>query len=562
MANENGANVARGEWTVRSLTDARGAFNGVRWWAQRLAKRLASLGCGGTVAFPEGVGGEAAERRLEALRAAAARVAAGGEFGKAECHVWGKLGFDAAYRGVGGRSPAVEVDGVRQERMVAFAKALCEEAGEEWAVVWEGVDCLQSVEGGKWEGDAGEVWWLEKKKGVDEMTPNPVAGNRESVEKESSRCEAWVRRSGRVVVVRAKVEDWFAPEGVFRFAWISLRKRRGCGAMEMALRWARKDGEGGMIAERVLVASGATMEEVTEAVAGVPGATCREVHVGEEVKGDGRWLEEVFGERPEGEEDGEWRLAEAGYVEPPCPSVFGRHDRYWPVRAEEEASPAEGAENAEGERCQEGHEGAEAPDGGVSKIRAVTLLQWMGPRSWTNKAEERRVPDRVEEVLRSGHHAWFRVATGEGVPSSRCWMVFNAPGEWAYWRQFGVTRVLDICPDGCRGYWSGDGKHWWKVEACPPRGKRVRVDNAKAAYQAACGEMPWEVPFFDRSDKNRVRLERMYAYVVSVLERRGMDTTTLNRRLERAATAVGFSQWATRGMLYGGRFEWRKGEMW
>lgn len=198
-----------------------------------------------------------------------------------------------------------------------------------------------------------------------------------------------------------------------------------------------------------------------------------------------------------------------------------------------------------------------------SAIRALSLLQWMGPRSWADQAEERRVPERVEKMLRDGHHAWFRVATGEGVPTSRCWMVFNEPGEWNYWRRYGVTRVLDVCPEGCRGYWSADGKQWWQVEACAPRGKRVHVWNAKAAYRAACGEMPWEVPFFDRSDRNRQRLEKMYAYMACVLGREGLDEAGVARRLETAATAKsGFSRWANRGMLYGGRFKWEKGEMW
>ena len=198
-----------------------------------------------------------------------------------------------------------------------------------------------------------------------------------------------------------------------------------------------------------------------------------------------------------------------------------------------------------------------------SAIRAVSLLQWMGPRSWADKAEERRVPERFEKVLREGHHAWFRVATGEGVPTSRCWMVFNEPGAWEYWRKYGVTRVLDVSEEGCRGFWSVDGRQWWKVEACAPRGKRVHVWNAKAAYRAACGEMPWEVPFFDRSDRNRERLEKMYAYMAGVLGREGLDEATVVRRVERTMDAPsGFSRWANRGMLYGGRFQWEKGEMW
>ena len=126
---------------------------------------------------------------------------------------------------------------------------------------------------------------------------------------------------------------------------------------------------------------------------------------------------------------------------------------------------------------------------------------------------------------------------------------------WAYWRKFGVTRVLDVCPEGCRGYWSENGKQWWQVEACAPRGKRVRVAHVKAAYRAACGEMPWEVPFFDGSEKNLARLAKMYDYVMRVLSRGNMDEETVDRRLERAATARGFNRFANRGLLYGGFFQ-------
>ena len=206
-------------------------------------------------------------------------------------------------------------------------------------------------------------------------------GTREPAEQESRRCEEWVRRKGRVVVVRVRVEDWFAPEGVFRFAWISLRQRRGCGAMEMALRWNRKDGEDGTVAERALVVGGMSVAEVAGEVSGVPGAVCREVQVGEEITGDGRWLEEVFGERPEGEGAGEWALEEAGYVEPPRPSVFGRHDRYFPIREREECSPGtcrDGGGETSSDRERKG-QGSEAGSAGMaSKIQAVTLSQWMG----------------------------------------------------------------------------------------------------------------------------------------------------------------------------------------
>ena len=149
------------------------------------------------------------------------------------------------------------------------------------------------------------------------------------------------------------------------------------------------------------------------------------------------------------------------------------------------------------------------------------------------------------------------------MSTSRCWMVFNEPGAWEYWQKYGMTRVLDVSEEGCCGYWSVNGRQWWKVEACAPREKRVHVWNAKAAYRAACGEMPWEVPFFDRSDRNRERLEKMYAYMAGVLGREGLDEARVERRLDTAATAQsGFSRWANRGMLYGGRFKWEKGEAW
>ena len=541
-AEQLGAAAQQG-WTIRNLSESQGAYNGVRWWARRAQKAFGAFEAGGVLAFQERSDKTQERERAETLREAARRVAETfGEFREARCFIGRGLALVDAYRGVGASSPVLLVDGVAKDRLADFAKAVCASAGEQGVVVW-------SSEGG-------ELWWVEKHKGVEEVRPKPVDENREAIEKESRKCEEWVRRSGRVVVARARVEDWFAPEGVFRFAWISLFKRRGCGAMEMALRWKRKDGEDGTVAERVLVVSGASVDDVVAEVAGVPGAVCREVQVGEEVKGDGRWLEEVFGERPEGESNGEWVLEEAGHVEPPRPSVFGRHDRYFPIR-ERGKTCVLPKEETEAKR-----EPAIPATAMKPKIRAVSLLQWMGPRAWTNKAEELRVPGEIEKALRSGHYAWFRVDTGEGVPTSRCWMVFNAPGEWGYWKQYGVTRVLDVCPEGCRGYWSWNGKSWWKVEACAPRGKGVRVWDAKAAYWAACGQMPWDVPFFDGSGGNRIRMERMYGYVRSVLERDGMDEAQVDRRLERAATAVGFNRWATRGMLYGGRFEWGKGEMW
>ena len=367
MANENGADMAENEWMIRSLTNARGAYNGVRWWAQRAQKAFGACGAAGVLAFQERPDKTKEGERAEALVEAARRIAeTSGEFGEARCCVGRGLALAEAYRGVGAPSPVLLVDGVSKDQLVHFAKAVCASADEDGAVVW-------SAEGG-------ELWWVEKKKGVEDTKAKSVDGNRESTKKESMRCEAWVRRPGRIVVARVRVEDWFAPEGVFRLARISLQQRRGCGAMEMALCWKRMDGEGGTVAERVLVVTGASVEEVAKAVSGVPGATCREVRVGEEVKGDGRWLEEAFGERPAGEDDEEWVLAEAGYVEPPRPSVFGRHDRYFPLRTREEASPAEDAGNAEGEKNKKGHEEAEAREGGAPKIRAVTLLQWMGTR--------------------------------------------------------------------------------------------------------------------------------------------------------------------------------------
>ena len=241
-----------------------------------------------------------------------------------------------AYRGVGSLSPVLSAEGVAPEKWVDFAKAVCAAAKEPQALVHAA--------------GSGELWWMERaeesakaprgksaKERVEEDAE--TAAMRECMDKKSQHFEEWVRHAGTLVVARVRVEDWFAPEGVFRFAWISLRQRRGCGAMEMALRWKRKDGEDGTVAERALVVGGASVAEVAGEVSGVPGAVCREVQVGEEAKGAGHWLEEVFGERPEGEGDGEWALEEAGYVEPPRPSVFGRHDRYFPIREREECSP-------------------------------------------------------------------------------------------------------------------------------------------------------------------------------------------------------------------------------
>lgn len=65
------------------------------------------------------------------------------------------------------------------------------------------------------------------------------------------------------------------------------------------------------------------------------------------------------------------------------------------------------------------------------------------------------------------------------------------------------------------------------------------------------------------SEKNRDRLEKMFAYMAGVLGRAGQDDATVSRRLDTAATAKsGFRRWANRGMLYGGRFLWETGEVW
>jgi hypothetical protein len=207
-------------------------------------------------------------------------------------------------------------------------------------------------------------------------------------------------------------------------------------------------------------------------------------------------------------------------------------------------------------------EGQKVETGLAGKVRGVALLQWTGPRAWADRGEEGRVPERLEKALRDGHFAWFRVGTGEGVPTSRCWMVFNAGENPAYWGKYGVTRVVCVGREGVRGYWSEDGKRWWRVEECGREGKAVRVECAGKAYRAACGAMPWEVPFFDGSGRNRERLERMYGYVAEVLGRGGMAESEVDRRLERAEVAVGFNRWAARGRLYGGRFKWEKGEVW
>ena len=468
------------DWNVRDLTREKGAYNGTRWWAHGALKALGAFGESSVVVFPEASGADAAER-MESLKAAANWTAATfSEFGTKGCRVGRGLEVSPAYRGVGSLSPVLSAEGVAPEKWVDFAKAVCAAAKEPQALVHAA--------------GSGELWWMERaeesakaprgksaKERVEEDAE--TAAMRKYMDKESRRFEEWVRHAGTVVVARVRVEDWFAPEGVFRCAWIKARKEHGAAGMEFALRWERKGTDkAGTFVERTLVVTGASLPVVEELVASVPGAVCREVQVPAEGKGDGRWLEEVFGEGPAGASGGEWVLAEAGYVEPPRPSVFGRHDRYFPIRERGET----GAQEEKG-RAEVRVDAATPVVPMASKIRAVSLLQWMGPKTWANKAEEKRVPDGLERVLRDGHFPWFRVATGEGIPISRYWMVFNAPGAWEHWRQYGVTRILDVCPEGCRGYWSGDGKQWWRVEACAPAGKPVRVENAKAAYRAACG---------------------------------------------------------------------------
>ncbi len=541
---EKPAPAPKQEWTVRDLTREPGAYNGVRWWAEWALDVLGGIAPSGAVLFPERRDVAEKVRRRVLLDVAVGVAPLFGAKPK-DCQVVRIEDLPTAYRGVGALSPVLLAEGVAPEKWVDFAKAVCAAAKEEKAVVYPGGD--------------GALWWLERCRGEEECG-NPKVGEgeekemkmadcSESVVRESLQCEEWFRNAGRVVLARVRVEDWNAPEGVFRSDLLKVKKQQGCAGMVFVLRWERKGagaGEAEVIVERALAVSGLTVEEVRDLVADVPGVVCREVEVAAAGAENERWLEEVFGERPEGKTDGEWVLAEAGYVEPPRPSVFGWHDRYLPIRGKTR-----------------GREESDVVVPMASKVHAVSLLQWMGPRSWADQTEERRVPERFEKVLREGHHAWFRVATGEGVPTSRCWMVFNEPGEWNYWRRYGVTRVLDVCPEGCRGYWSADGKQWWQVEACAPRGKRVHVRNAKAAYRAACGEMPWEVPFFDGSEKNRERLERMYAHMAGVLDRAGLEDATVSRRMETAATSrSGFSRWANRGMLYGGRFGWEKGEVW
>ena len=319
-------------WNVRDLTREKGAYNGTRWWAQRARKAFGEFAPSGGVAFPEAGGADAAER-MESLKAAAERVASTfAVFGAKGCRVGRGLDLASAYRGVGALSPVLSADGVAPEKWVDFAKAVCAAAKEPRALAYPA--------------DGGALWWMERegesadaRKGqaVRERTGEDAetAAVRECMDKESRRCEEWVRHAGSVVVARVRVEDWFAPEGVFRWACLKVRKDHGGSGMELALRWERKDGTGKLV-ERALVVEKVPLAVVGELVASVPGAVCREVQVAATGKGDGRWLEEVFGERPAGESGGEWLLSEAGYVEPPRPSVFGHHDRYFPIRERRE----------------------------------------------------------------------------------------------------------------------------------------------------------------------------------------------------------------------------------
>jgi hypothetical protein len=543
---------AEEEWTVRNLSDAKGAYNGSRWWAARFAKKLAERCFDRLVAFPGGTAGVPAACRRKRLEKACARLAENGAFGRVDCHVWEGFGVETGYRGLGENSPSVEVSRLPKERIVDFAKALCAEAGESRAVVWEGVDAFQPLDGaGEWEGDPGTVWWLEKREEPAKAEEDPAeraATVREVVAEHGKLHESGIRRAGKLVVARVRVEDWFAPEGVFREAWMAVSRKMGWSGSLFALRWARKGG-GEEVVERALVTGGVPREELEKLVDSVPGTVCREVQVAREERGDGRWLDELFGARPEGVDEGEWVLAEAGYLEPPKPSVFSRHERYFPLR---ERNPPEAA----------GKESPESVASIPSKIRCFALLQWMGPKTWADKAEQKRFPDRIEKTLRDGHFAWFRVGTGEGIPSSRCWMVFNSSGDWNYWKDYGVTRILSVTADGVRGYWSGGGKQWWRVESCDVAGKGVQMENPAAAYRAACGEMPWDVPFFDGSEKNLARLAKMYACVTGAMVRGGRSEAEVDRLLERTKASAGFANWAACGELYGGRFRWEKGEEW
>jgi hypothetical protein len=291
-------------------------------------KALGAFGESSAVVFPEGFG-TVAEQRLALLRKAAESAAG------SAVRVSKGLDLSSAYRGIGMLSPVVAVDGIPAGGLEAFAKQLCILSGERQALVHPA-------------GSGGLRWMEREEDSAMAQPPEEVQVSEipEATAKESRRCEEWARHAGTVVVARVQVEDWFAPEGVFRWAWLKTGKEHGAAGMEFALRWARKDGTGQFV-ERMLVVTGASLSVVEELVASVPGATVREIQLAAEGKGDGRWLEEVFGEGPAGESGGEWVLAEAGCVEPPRPSVSGRHDRYFPIRSRGEEgtrAPQDGAE--------------------------------------------------------------------------------------------------------------------------------------------------------------------------------------------------------------------------
>ena len=177
-----------------------------------------------------------------------------------------------------------------------------------------------------------------------------------------------MRGEGKSMKV-SKVQ-WLHPEEVFRWARLKANKARGGSGLEFALRWEVK-GAGKVLAVvgRALVVFGMKLDEVEELVASVPGVVCREVQVGREVKGDGSWLEEVFGERPERYASNEWELAGAGYVLPPSPSVFGRHERYCPLRDRVEKS-----EREEGKGEEVRQESVAPTVKMVPQIRSASLL--------------------------------------------------------------------------------------------------------------------------------------------------------------------------------------------
>lgn len=308
-------------WSVRDLAQEKGAYNGVRWWTGWALEAFGKIAPSGAMAFPAEIGVDAEERR-RTLLAAAEKVSS-------TFAMFGATGFrivkgleTAAYRSVGLRSPVLLAEGVSPEMWVDFAKAVCAEAQEDRAVVYPA--------------GSGALWWVEKKEKEAERNTEPSKEKRASdkcdfMAQESQRWEKCFRRWERFVVARVRVEGWGAPEGVFRGQWMTLQKQNGRNGVRFALLWEKKGG--GVAAEQVLAVDGASVEEVAEMVANMPGAVCREMRVASEATKGGQWLEEAFGTCPEGEVEGEWSLLEAAYVEPPRPSVFGWHDRYLPIWA-------------------------------------------------------------------------------------------------------------------------------------------------------------------------------------------------------------------------------------